>query len=79
MAARWQQADLSRRQTADFAAMMSGAMNQRPQKGSKQGSKQPDPNDLMKDLKVETVGQVLKLWDEQWLARSARSKDTVAA
>ena len=41
-------------------------MNQRPQKGSKQGSKQPDPNDLMKDLKVETVGRV-KLWDvEQW-------------
>ena len=46
----------------DFAAMMSGAMNQKPQKGSKKSSKPPDPNDLMKDLKVETVGQV-KLWD----------------
>lgn len=42
----------------DFAAMMSGAMNQRPKKGAKQ----PDPNDPLKDLKVETVGQV-KLWD----------------
>jgi uncharacterized caspase-like protein len=42
----------------DFAAMMSGAMNPR----QKKGSKPPDPNDLLKDLKVETVGQ-LKLWD----------------
>lgn len=46
----------------DFAAMMSAAMSgQRPQKGSK-GSKQPDPDDMMKDFKVETTGQV-KLWD----------------
>ena len=42
----------------DFAAMMSGAMTQRPKKGSKP----PDPNDLLKDFKIETVGQV-KLWD----------------
>ncbi|HEX7332844.1 MAG TPA: caspase family protein, partial [Pyrinomonadaceae bacterium] len=47
----------------DFAAMMSGAMNQRPQKGSKkQGSNTPDPNDPLKDFKIETVGQV-RLWD----------------
>ena len=43
----------------DFAAMMSGAM--KPQK-PKKGAKQPDPQDLMKDFKVEAVGQV-KLWD----------------
>ena len=43
----------------DLAAMMSGAMSgQRPKKGSKT----PDPADMMKDLKVETVGQV-RLWD----------------
>src|SRR5215208_7161233 len=43
----------------DIAAMMSGAMSgQRPKKGSKT----PDPADMMKDLKVETVGQV-QLWD----------------
>ena len=43
----------------DIAAMMSGAMSgQRPKKGSKT----PDPADMMKDLKVESVGQV-KLWD----------------
>jgi WD40 repeat protein len=42
----------------DFAAMMSGATNPR----QKKGSKPPDPNDLMKDFKVETVGQV-RLWD----------------
>ncbi|HKG58383.1 MAG TPA: caspase family protein [Pyrinomonadaceae bacterium] len=42
----------------DIAAMMSGAMNQKPKKGSKQ----PDPADMMKDLKVEAVGQV-QLWD----------------
>ncbi len=43
----------------DFAAMMSGAMSgQRPKKGSKT----PDPADMMKDLKVEAVGQV-RLWD----------------
>ena len=43
----------------DIAAMMSGAMSG---KKPKKGSPQPDPNDLMKDLKVEAVGQV-KLWD----------------
>ena len=43
----------------DFAALMSGAM--KPQK-PKKGAKQPDPQDLMKDFKVEAVGQV-KLWD----------------
>ena len=43
----------------DIAAMMSGAMSgQRPKKGAKT----PDPADMMKDLKVESVGQV-KLWD----------------
>jgi WD40 repeat protein/uncharacterized caspase-like protein len=42
----------------DIAAMMSGAMNPR----QKKGSKQPDPADFMKDLKVEAVGQV-KFWD----------------
>ena len=40
----------------DIAAMMSGAI-----KGQK-GSKQSDPQDLIKDLKVEAVGQV-QLWD----------------
>jgi WD40 repeat protein/uncharacterized caspase-like protein len=46
----------------DVGAMLSGAMSgQRPSKGSK-GSKQPDPNDMMKDFKVETTGQV-QLWD----------------
>jgi WD40 repeat protein len=42
----------------DIAAMMSGAMNQRPKKGAKA----PDPADIMKDLKVEAVGQV-QFWD----------------
>ena len=43
----------------DLAAMMSGAMSgQRPKKGAKQ----PDSQDIMKDLKVETTGEV-KLWD----------------
>jgi WD40 repeat protein/uncharacterized caspase-like protein len=44
----------------DIAAMMSGAMGKRP-KGQK-GSKTTDPADLMKDFKVEAVGQV-QLWD----------------
>ncbi|HEU5132328.1 MAG TPA: hypothetical protein VFT26_09505, partial [Pyrinomonadaceae bacterium] len=42
----------------DIAAMMSGAMNPR----QKKGSKPTDPADLMKDLKIETVGKV-QLWD----------------
>jgi WD40 repeat protein/uncharacterized caspase-like protein len=42
----------------DFAAMMSGAMNPR----QKKGSKQPDPADMMRDLKVEAVGRV-QFWD----------------
>ena len=43
----------------DIAAMMSGMMSgQRPKKGSKPA----DPNDFLKDLKVEAIGQV-KLWD----------------
>jgi WD40 repeat protein/uncharacterized caspase-like protein len=51
----------------DFGAMMSGAMSgqypgSKGPKGSKQGSKQPDAADMMKDFKVETTGQV-KLWD----------------
>src|SRR5436190_10469209 len=41
--------------------MMTAATNQKPQK-SKQGSKTSDPADLMKDLKVEAVGQV-QFWD----------------
>ena len=44
----------------DIAAMMSGAMGQRP-KGQK-GSRPVDPADMMKDLKVEAVGRV-QLWD----------------
>ena len=43
----------------DVAAMMGGAPNQKKQKNSK---KQQDPNDLMKDLKVEAIGQV-QFWD----------------
>ena len=42
----------------DIAAMMSGAMNPK----QKKGSKQPDPADMMKDFKVEAVGQV-QFWD----------------
>lgn len=42
----------------DIAAMMSGAMSGKRPKGSKT----PDPQDLMKDLKVETIGQV-QIWD----------------
>lgn len=44
----------------DFAAMMGGANLKYPP--PKKGSKPPGTNDLLKDLKVETVGQV-KLWD----------------
>jgi WD40 repeat protein/uncharacterized caspase-like protein len=43
----------------DLAAMMSGATSG---KKPKKGSKQPDPQDVMKDFKVETTGEV-KLWD----------------
>ena len=45
----------------DLAAMMSGAMSAKRPKGSK-GSAQPDPADLMKDFKVDAIGQV-KMWD----------------
>lgn len=43
----------------DMAAMMSGAMNQgkRPKK-----QPTPDPQDFMKNMKVEAIGQV-RLWD----------------
>ena len=44
----------------DLAAVMTGAMGQRP-KGQK-GSKPVDPADVMKDLRVEAVGQV-QFWD----------------
>ncbi len=46
----------------DLAAMMSGALG--GAKGGKRpkGSRTPDPQDLMKDLKVEAVGQV-QIWD----------------
>ena len=53
----------------DLAAMMSGAMN--PQK-QKKGSKQPDPADMMKDFKVEAIGQV-QLWD----VATGREIDTI--
>ena len=43
----------------DFAAMMSGAQNPKRQKGSKQSQ---DPDDLLKDLKVEAIGRV-QFWD----------------
>jgi WD40 repeat protein/uncharacterized caspase-like protein len=42
----------------DFAAMMSGAMNPK----QKKGSKQPDPADMMRDFKVEAVGRI-QFWD----------------
>lgn len=42
----------------DLAAMMSGATSGKRPKGSRT----PDPQDLMKDLKVEAVGQV-QIWD----------------
>jgi WD40 repeat protein/uncharacterized caspase-like protein len=45
----------------DIAAMMSGAMSGKRAKQQK-GSPTPDPNDLIKDLKVEAVGQV-QFWD----------------
>lgn len=43
----------------DMAAMMSGAMNQ-GKKSKKQPT--PDPQDFMKSMKVEAIGQV-RLWD----------------
>ena len=46
----------------DIAAMMSGQMSGKRQKGQKKGSVPQDPSDLMKDLKVEAVGQV-QFWD----------------
>jgi WD40 repeat protein/uncharacterized caspase-like protein len=42
----------------DLAAMMGGASGQKRQKNNKT----PDPQDIMRDLKIEAVGQVL-LWD----------------
>ena len=42
----------------DIAGMMSGAKNQKPKKGAKQ----PDNADILRDMKVEAVGQV-QLWD----------------
>lgn len=44
----------------DFAAMMTGAMNQG--RKPKKNAKIPDSDDLMKDLRVEAIGQV-RLWD----------------
>lgn len=41
----------------DFSTIMSGA-NQKPSKGRKP----PDPQDILKDMKIETIGQVI-LWD----------------
>ncbi|HEV8168727.1 MAG TPA: WD40 repeat domain-containing protein, partial [Pyrinomonadaceae bacterium] len=46
----------------DFGAMMSGAMSGQKPKKQPKGSPTPDPNDMMKDLKVGAVGQV-QLWD----------------
>ncbi|MEP6743090.1 MAG: caspase family protein [bacterium] len=45
----------------DLAAMMNGGANQPGQKKSK-NKPPPDPQDVMKDMKVEAVGQVV-LWD----------------
>ena len=44
----------------DLAAMMSGAMNQ--QKGRKQKNPPANPQDIMKDFKVEPIGRIT-LWD----------------
>jgi WD40 repeat protein/uncharacterized caspase-like protein len=46
----------------DIAAMMGAATSGKKPKKSSQGSPQPDPADMMKDFKVETVGQV-QVWD----------------
>jgi WD40 repeat protein/uncharacterized caspase-like protein len=46
----------------DLAAMMSGAMSGAQGGKRPKGSKTPDPQDLMKDLKVEAVGQA-QIWD----------------
>src|SRR5215213_10280054 len=46
----------------DIAAMMTGAMSGQKPKKQPKGSPTPDPSNLMKDLKVEAVGQV-QLWD----------------
>jgi WD40 repeat protein/uncharacterized caspase-like protein len=45
----------------DFAAMMSGAMSGKRPKAPK-GSKTQDSQDIMKDLRVEAIGQV-QMWD----------------
>ncbi len=45
----------------DIGAMMGAAMSGKPPKGQK-GSKPIDPADMMKDFKVEVVGQV-QFWD----------------
>ena len=59
----------------DFAAMMNGAMNQ-GKKPKKQPT--PDPQDIMKNMKVETTGQVRSgTWPA--VARLARSKVTAKA
>jgi WD40 repeat protein/uncharacterized caspase-like protein len=49
------------RTNIDLAAMMSGATSGKRPKGQK-GSQTPDPANLMKDLKVEAIGQV-QIWD----------------
>ena len=61
----------------DFAAMMSGAMSGAKGGKRRKDSKTPDPQDLMKDLKVEAVGQV-QIWDvatrpRDWNVERARS------
>jgi WD40 repeat protein/uncharacterized caspase-like protein len=42
----------------DLSTMMGGTTNQKPSKNKKP----PDPQDILKDIKVETTGQVV-LWD----------------
>ena len=64
----------------DFAALMSGAMSGQRPKGQK-GSKPPDPQDFMKDLKVEVIGEV-KIWDVatgRWLREFGRTEEATWA
>jgi len=49
---------LEAKSNVDVAALMNGAMNQKPKKGSHQ----QNPADIMKDMKVEAIGQV-RFWD----------------
>jgi len=50
---------LESKSNLDLNAMMNASMNQKPPKGKKRPD---DPSDLMKNIKIETNGQVV-LWD----------------